>query len=203
MLRNRSHSFAVAALAGLLSFAMSQTDAAAQSASPSGDANFSGTYAGAHVGGGFGRAGSAKSSGLVGGVQAGVNIQSGKVVGGVEADVSLSNQSATNFANRYKQGTGGSLRARAGYVVDRVMLYGTAGGAIASTEWQSPAGKSNKTATGWVYGAGAEVMMTPNITVRGEYLHYDYGRETYTTAIGAGTVKPTNNVLRAGVNYKF
>lgn len=194
--------FAVAALgaAALVSVAPAQAQTRGNA---SGEANFQGIYVGAHAGAGFGRAGGARSNGFVGGVQGGANFQSGRAVVGVEADVSLSNQSATNFANRYRQGAQGSIRGRAGYVIEKLLVYGTVGASMRASEWQTPVSKSSKTMTGWVYGAGAEMPITDKVNIRGEYLRYDYGRETYATGVGSATVKPTTSVVRGGLNYRF
>jgi outer membrane immunogenic protein len=173
---------------------------AAQTAPPS---NFQGAYVGAHLGGGWGKAGAASTSGVVGGGHIGANAQFGNVVAGAEADVSASSLGHRGFTDKFNQGTTGSLRGRLGYAFDRVLVYGTAGGAMTSTEWKNLAGKTSKSQTGFVYGAGAEVKMTPNVSLRGELLHYDFSREVYTSTLGPVQVKPSTNVLRAGVGYQF
>jgi outer membrane immunogenic protein len=165
--------------------------------------NFQGAYVGAHVGAGSGRAGAASTSGVVGGGQIGANAQFGKVVVGAEADISASSIGNKGFTDKYRQGTTGSLRGRAGYAFDQVLVYGTAGAAMTSSEWKNRAGTTDKTLTGFVYGAGAEVQMNRNISLRGEVLRYDFGRETYVSTLGPVSMKPGNTVGRAGVNYRF
>jgi Outer membrane protein beta-barrel domain len=66
--------------------------------------------------------------------------------------------------------------------------------------------------TGWIVGFGAEYMLTPNWTVRGEYLYYDLEG---TRVVGAPLNQPANgfgadglyaifgSIARVGVNYKF
>jgi outer membrane immunogenic protein len=174
--------------------------AMAQTAPPS---NFQGAYVGVHLGGGWGKAGAASTSGLIGGGHIGANAQFGNVVAGAEADISASSLGHRGFTDKFNQGTTGSLRGRLGYAFDRVLVYGTVGGAMTSTEWKNPVGKTSKSQTGLVYGAGAEVKMTPNVSLRGELLHYDFSRETYLTTFGPVQVKPSTNVLRAGVGYQF
>jgi outer membrane immunogenic protein len=185
---------------GMAMFAAGSGLAVAQTAPPS---NFQGAYVGAHLGGGWGKAGAASTSGIVGGAHIGANAQFGNVVAGVEADVSASSLGHRGFTDKFNQGTTGSLRGRLGYAFDRVLVYGTAGGAMTSTEWKNLAGKTSKTQSGFVYGAGAEVKMTPNVSLRGELLHYDFSREIYTSTLGPVQVKPSTNVLRAGVGYQF
>ncbi|MGL4729121.1 MAG: outer membrane protein [Bosea sp. (in: a-proteobacteria)] len=172
----------------------------AQTSQPS---NFQGPYVGAHAGGGWGKAGAASTSGMVGGGHLGANAQFGSVVVGAEADVSASSLGHKGFTDKFNQGTTGTLRGRAGYVFDRVLVSGTAGGAMTSTEWKNPAGKTSKSNTGYVYGAGAEMKVTPNVSLRGELLHYDFGSSTYTSTRGPVQVKPSSNVVRAGVGYHF
>jgi outer membrane immunogenic protein len=88
-------------------------------------------------------------------------------------------------------------------VFDRVLVYGTLGGAMTTTEWKNPAGKTSKDNTGFVYGAGAEMKVTPNVSLRGELLHYDFSNATYRSTLGPVQVKPSTNVVRAGVGYHF
>jgi outer membrane immunogenic protein len=191
----------LAAFALAAAFATGLSGAAqAQSGQPS---NFQGPYAGVHAGGGWGKAGAASTNGLVGGGQLGANAQFGSVVVGAEADVSASGLGHKGFTDKFNQGTTASLRGRAGYVFDRVLVYGTAGGAITSTEWKNPAGKTSRNPTGFVYGAGAEMKVTPNVSVRGELLRYDFSRATYLSTLGPVNVKPSTNVVRAGVGYHF
>jgi outer membrane immunogenic protein len=77
-----------------------------------------------------------------------------------------------------------SLRAKIGYNgLWNTLFYATGGGAIRQTEYAAqailtPATVSNTSFTnvkgGWVAGAGAEWMATPNILLRVEYLYYGF-----------------------------
>ena len=77
-----------------------------------------------------------------------------------------------------------SLRAKIGYNgLWNTLFYATGGGAIRQTEYSAqaivtPATVSNTSFTnvkgGWVAGAGAEWMATPNILLRVEYLYYGF-----------------------------
>lgn len=174
--------------------------AEAQGAPP---ANFQGGYVGAHLGGGKGSATRASTSGAIGGVQGGYNMQSGQFVVGGEADISASGIKRSNAGESYKQGTTGSARARVGAVFDRVLVYGTGGVAVQGNSLQIGIGETSKTHVGSVVGAGAEVLLTQNITARAEYLRYDFSGQNYNTVIGPVKVSPNLNVLRGGLNYKF
>lgn len=137
-----------------------------------------------------------------------------------------------------------SVRARLGFLVlPSLMLYGTGGGAWAEakvdvngsaiftnaalpislrgTQFASLSASGDKTFSGWVIGGGGEFMITRNILLRVEYLHYDFGSKTVTVsgdinraafpgfpAVSApvsADVKTslTTDVIRGGVSFKF
>lgn len=185
---------AISGLAGLSS-------AFAQQSSRSG--NWQGVYVGGHAGAAIGSASGANTSGFVGGAQIGVNGQFDKVVVGVEADVSATSNGHNGFGAKFRQGTNGSMRGRLGYSLDRVMIYGTGGVAVSNYEYRSPVGKASRMRTGTVIGAGAELMLTENVSVRAELLHYKYSKSSFVNIGGPSNVTPTTNVLRGGMNYRF
>jgi outer membrane immunogenic protein len=165
--------------------------------------NWQGVYIGGHVGGAVGSTAKTSTSGFVGGAQIGVNGQFDKVVVGVEADVSATSNGNTGFGTKFRQGTNGSMRGRLGYSLDRVMVYGTGGISVSNYEYRSPVASSSRMRTGSVFGAGAELMLTDNISVRGEILRYNYAKSYLVNAGGPTNVAPVNNVLRGGMNYRF
>jgi outer membrane immunogenic protein len=194
----------VSRLVGVLALGAAAIAAMSLPARAQSTGNFQGVYGGIHAGGAFGKAQAANTSGFIGGAQVGANAQfQNNVVVGIEGDASASSISHKGFQDKFRQGAVGTVRARGGYAFDRVLVYGTAGLALSSSEWKNPVATTSKTLSGWAYGAGAEFLMTPNVTVRGEFLRYDYGKETYLSQIGPVGVKPSNNVLRAGTNLKF
>jgi outer membrane immunogenic protein len=126
----------------------------------------------------------------------------------------------------------GTFRGRAGILATpNVLLYGTGGLAYGQTEASfstvgtgftpgtCPAGlpcaagsATSSTHVGWTLGAGFEVMSIPHWTFKVEYLYMDLGTQSVTAATAPGFAPPvtftsTNpfkeNILRAGVNYKF
>ncbi|MGL4439691.1 MAG: outer membrane protein [Bosea sp. (in: a-proteobacteria)] len=165
--------------------------------------NWQGVYVGGHAGASIGSASSANTSGFNAGVQIGVNGQFDKIVAGVEADVSATSNGNTGFGTKFRQGTNGSMRGRVGYSFDRVMVYGTAGVAVSNYEYKSPVASTSRMRTGSVFGAGAELMLTDNVSVRGEVLRYNYANSSFLNVGGSTNVAPTNNVLRDGMNYRF
>lgn len=166
--------------------------------------NWTGAYVGAHLGGGFGKGGSVSTSGFVGGVQAGYNAQFDKFVVGGEADITASGVENKTWNEKVKNTWLASGRVRAGYLVDpNILVYGTGGLAGGSVTVQNVKGKVSDRNAGFVLGAGGEYMMSPNVTLRGEYLYYDIGKVDVPGTAGALKIDNHVNVLRAGVNYKF
>ncbi len=183
-------------------------------------------------------------SGWLGGGQVGYNYQVGQGVFGVETDLdwtSLSH-SGSYTSGALPGGTTtltttgsarmdwlGTLRLRAGFAAtadNRLLIYGTGGLAYGGgSTWGSVVangtplswyGSNNPTRTGWTIGGGAEYAITNNITLRAEYLYYDLGSQTVTTAGNAAvlaspyapvyaTVKAQydGSIFRIGANYKF
>jgi len=99
------------------------------------------------------------------------------------------------------------VRGRAGYAFDRFMVYGTGGAAFG--DLQAAAGVlpfNSTTQVGWTAGAGIEYAFLPNWTAKVEYLYVDLGSQSCPFANCAGTattVSLTENVIRAGINFKF
>jgi len=152
------------------------------------------------------------SSGVLGGT-IGANFQTDAFVFGVEGDFDGSwlDGKTTNapclFGACETRNTWlGTLRARIGYAADRVLFYGTAGGAFGSID-SGVTGfafdKSNK--AGWTAGAGAEVALADNWTARIEYLFVDLQNATCNVNCGGvgTTVKFDTSLVRVGVMYKF
>ena len=153
---------------------------------------------------------------LVGGTLGG-NYQWGQFVLGIEGDGDWTNLNGTTFSNcaagcETKSDWLATVRGRAGYAVDRILFYGTGGGAFGMSRLLTPRFPfSSSTQTGWTAGAGVEFAFTPNLTGKVEYLYVDLGSQSCGAAncysvsgIGpATTVTLTENVVRAGINYKF
>lgn len=166
--------------------------------------NWQGAYVGANIGGGFGKAGVNRISGIAGGLQGGYNWQSDRFVFGLEADGSGSDVISRSVADTYRQNWLASGRGRAGFLIaNNLMAYTTAGVGLAGTEYKSTTGSKSITAVGWVAGIGAEFQVDPRFSLRGEVLHYDLGHYTYPASTGPQSISATNNLLRVGGNYRF
>lgn len=164
--------------------------------------DWTGFYIGAHGGYGWGSFGGLDPSGAFGGGQIGVNWQfAPNWVWGVEADISGANMDDSVAGVSVKTDMFGTARARLGYTVDRTMFYGTGGFAWADTKASLAGASSSETNYGWVLGAGIEYAFAPNWTAKVEYLHADYGSDTYSGAGITGDLK--NDTLKVGVNYLF
>ncbi|MFK8250589.1 outer membrane protein [Ancylobacter terrae] len=140
--------------------------------------------------------------GWLGGGQIGVNYQFGNnVVIGAEADLQGSDINDNVGSYGTKMDYFGTVRGRVGYAFDNVLPYLTGGFAWGHNEVSFDGATSDNTHVGWTVGAGLEYGISPNWTVKAEYLYLDLGDEYY-QSIGANTdVKA--NVGRVGVNYKF
>src|SRR5690606_4227548 len=120
----------------------------------------------------------------------------------------------------------GTVRGRLGVLVTpRLLLYGTGGLAWGMVDMNQatthlpnnvPGARTSGDANhiGWTAGAGGEMMIASNLTVRAEWLYVDLGEGTYGLK---GTKAPNNpapwtesidadltfHTVRLGVNYKF
>jgi opacity protein-like surface antigen len=70
----------------------------------------------------------------------------------------------------------------------------------------------SRTRTGWAAGGGIEYAAWDHVTLKVEYLHADFGTSSYINpsvqpapgrTIVTRDVTLTNDIVRAGVNYKF
>ena len=166
--------------------------------------NWQGAYVGAHAGLGIGKAGPNRISGIAAGLQGGYNWQNDRFVYGLEADYTASDFLSRSVADSYRQTWSLTGRGRAGYAfASNLMGYGTAGMASAATEYKSSSGQHSPINFGWVAGLGAELMVDPRFTLRGELLHYEFGHENYPGSNGTVSLGNSTNVLRLGGNYKF
>jgi outer membrane immunogenic protein len=159
--------------------------------------------------------------GFVGGGQVGYNYQIGQFVIGLETDIQYADlgggrntfgQAAflgdSNDGNWF-----GTVRARAGFAIDRALIYATGGFAYGdigagSSVFIGPngqvfAGSSNSTNTGWVVGGGLEYAFTDNLTARVEGLYVNLDTERDVFGAFANNDNAEFGVVRAGLNYKF
>ena len=96
-----------------------------------------------------------------------------------------------------------TVRDRVRYAADRVLFYGTAGGARQYRKGANGATNSFAGASkaGWTAGAGVEVAFADNWTARIEYLFVDL--ENASVGTPTTTVTFDASMVRLGVDYKF
>jgi iron complex outermembrane recepter protein len=171
-----------------------------------------------------GSTGNFATSGFLFGGTAGANYQIGTFVFGVEADGDWVDASGFGTFTATSLCAGGCLtsnswlatvRGRAGYALDRFLVYGTGGAAFGDVRANfSNDPVSSATEAGWTIGAGVEVALAANWTAKAEYLFVDLANGSCTAncaiqnpngspVIPNVAVKFNQNLVRAGVNYKF
>ncbi len=158
---------------------------------------------------------------LLGGY-AGYNWQWQSIVLGVDGDVNAALGDKTTDHNVLWNGTAlydiegkqtwtADARLRAGYAIDRLLLYiagGVAFGDVYTSyafAGRSPFLSETTDRTGWTLGGGAEYAFTNSIVGRVEYRYTDLGRKSF-TSISENTyddVKFTSNTALVGVAFKF
>jgi outer membrane immunogenic protein len=159
--------------------------------------SWTGIYVGINGGYNFGTAtpnglaGLSENGFLIGGTLGG-NYQFGSFVIGLEGDGDYNSMSQNNFKSTWLA----TVRGRAGFAYDRVLFYGTGGAAFANAQ---VTGLGSTTMDGWTAGGGIEWAFTPNWTAKAEYLYADFP----TPSIGGNSFKFTDNIIRAGINFKF
>ena len=171
--------------------------------------------------------------GAAAGLQAGYNWQSGNWVVGLEGDWNWTHQTdlisisgGTPATNVNKDGLTiapalqwlATFRARLGYSHDTWLWYVTGGGAwgnlgdadsVSLNPITAPANFSH-TLGGWTLGVGVEKDLGSHWSARLEYLYIDLGHTTDAISITnvitlTDTVNQhvTDNLVRAGLNYRF
>jgi outer membrane immunogenic protein len=145
-------------------------------------------------------------SGFTGGIQGGYNWQSGPWVYGVEADFNLSGASDKFADYQFSNPWFGTLRGRAGYAINNVFVYGTAGFALGVSTVSSGGLSDSSAHVGWTIGAGVEFGLapwglSPNWSAKLEYLYLDLSQGVVLPASVPSSSQ--SNVVRLGVNYHF
>jgi opacity protein-like surface antigen len=159
-------------------------------------------------------------SGGLFGAAVGVNFQVDNFVLGIEGDLAWSGVegSAVCALNPGFDCAGSidwlsTVRGRAGVALDNVLLYATAGIAIAggsATVTPAPAlatGEFSDTFVGWTAGIGGEIKLTDTISARAEYAYTDLGHRTAPagtlTTLGDTDITATLHSVKLGLNFAF
>jgi opacity protein-like surface antigen len=145
---------------------------------------------------------------------------------GVEADVSATSLRASrtdvvgaavvNYARN--NDVFGTVRGRVGYAANNWLFYATGGYAWSNeratrTQLAGVVGAAvpgisetaSNTLGGWVVGGGIEYGLTPNVSIRAEYLHYGFERSgtTFPLAGRRWNDATTKDAVKIGVNWRL
>jgi outer membrane immunogenic protein len=181
-----------------------------------GTSNWTATAASSAAGG---TTGSFNTSGLLVGGTLGLNLQAGAVLFGVETDggwTNLNGSSSNSYCSSVtanatcetKSDWLSTARIRIGYAFNQILVYGTGGIAVGDVQsgLNPPATFDSSINVGWTAGAGIEYAFAQNWSAKIEYLYINLGASCTSANCGPAvpfTVPLTENVVRAGVNFKF
>jgi outer membrane immunogenic protein len=164
--------------------------------------------------------GSLSPEGGFGGGQIGYNVTYGRVLLGLEADVQAADINDRSFGAVANGGAStdidwfGTVRGRAGFVMDRALIYVTGGYAWADADMSFRAfgpdsGKisDSETLNGYVLGGGIEWALTDKWSTKLEYQYVDL-EDTHLTGFVGGNrydtrIDPDFHTVRLGLNYRF
>ncbi len=177
------------------------------------------------------------SAGIVGGLEGGYGYRAGDVMVGLETDIqsfnvaesnaatfpsSVRSNPTINYALAHLVNTHWlwTLRPRVGYMTGRWMIYGTGGLALSDVQLQASYAdnrvppnlvslSTSSTRAGWIAGGGLAYAITPQWSIKAEYLYTDLGTihaantppSGFVTLQGRSTVR--SNILRLGVDFRF
>lgn len=95
----------------------------------------------------------------------------------------------------------GTLRGRAGFAMDRALIYATGGAVYGGGTYKeliTPAHDSYAR-LGWTVGGGVEYAVTDSLSIKAEYLYANFGR----FKVGGTHATPDFHSVRLGVNFRF
>jgi outer membrane immunogenic protein len=139
-------------------------------------------------------------NGITGGLQGGYNWQFGTFVVGAETDLQGSDADGRFAPWQFSNPWFGTLRGRVGYAMDSVLLYATFGLAYGGGRIEMNGVRESNLHVGWAAGGGMEIGLTPNWSVKAEYLFVDLSDQRY---VLFGNTGFESSILRLGVNYRF
>jgi outer membrane immunogenic protein len=172
-------------------------------------------------------------TGFIAGLQAGYSWQRGELVFGIESDIQGTSVSGSKtFVDSIFEFPGGgldtrvraelenlgTLRGRVGLARDHWLMYATAGlawGEVSTSLSFPPTGGGTNSLNdsdsrwhlGYTVGAGAEVKLSPVVSLKIEYLYVDLGDKRHRFDIGVDRYTWNQDldlhVVRAGLNFKL
>ena len=170
---------------------------------------WSGCYIGGHGGGSWFSASASggfsidDGEGFHGGPLGGCNFQSGNFVFGIEGDVAFGEIDGDLDFGGVGVGDAdldleplGNVRGRIGWALDRVLIYGAGGLAIADADMRG----SSETLLGFTGGGGIEFALNDNWSLRGEYLYTTFEEGTFG---GIDAQVDDMHTIRGAVIWRF
>jgi outer membrane immunogenic protein len=171
-------------------------------------------------GGTFPRSNNINTNGVLGGGTAGFNYQFSSFLVGVEGDIGYmalggfkADALGGTEVDNINSGLYGDATGRAGVIFGNALLYGKGGWAFFNGQANTTTGiagftvGNSGTFSGWTAGGGLEYKLSPALSAKFEYMHFNFGTQT-ATLTGAAGVFPYTNVLtvdsvKMGLNYQF
>ncbi|MEF2073173.1 outer membrane protein [Consotaella aegiceratis] len=170
---------------------------------------WSGFYVGGQLGGAFGGDVYDRDdddAGFIGGIHAGYDYQMDNFVFGGLVDLNFMDAQSTALysdgagsvaADSYRIKEMGTARLKAGYAMDRFMVYGTGGlawaniddstGLNATAEAAGYSASNDSDNFGYAVGGGLDYLATPNVSVGVEYLYTNLGEHDFDVDSPTGT----------------
>ena len=153
-------------------------------------------------------------SGTIAGVTVGFNWQApgSSLVLGVEGDWSWSSAKVTYTTGCVPPCTENwpwiaTIRGRLGWAADRILFFVTGGAAFSEINGTQPGFGSTgqKNINGWTIGGGVEWAVWDRLSVKVEYLYFDFGNPVIFNPIVATPITyfPREHVARVGANWRF
>ena len=150
------------------------------------------------------------SNALMGGMfgaQLGYRFQLGPAVAGVEADYLFGETAYTSPDRKISIDQIGTIRANLGMPIGPLLTYATAGVAFARANVEDNSGPTSlldeNSHFGLTVGGGAELLVTSNLSVRGEYQFMQLGTESYDVSTPEYDLDYSVHSIRAGINFRF
>jgi len=181
---------------------------------------------------------SVDANGWLAGGQIGAMYQVGSWVFGAEADASGSNLTGSSACSYTSSTVGavlaancsvkvsglGTIAGRMGYAIDRLLVYGKAGGGWANDQYKAPSTATytlnglplvaptfggNETRWGWMVGAGVEYAFYDNWSAKIEYNYLGFRHTSLIFTDNTGQfflnsdIQQQIQVVKAGLNYRW
>ena len=120
---------------------------------------------------------------------------------GIEGDIQATGADDTFAPWKFSNPWFGTVRGRAGYAVNNILFYGTAGLAFGELSGMTFGLSESHANAAWTGGVGAEFGFAQNWSAKIEYLYIDLS-DSHFVITGAQNGSRFG-LVRAGVNYHF